>query len=213
MRGHPIKVRPSLVPIKEWLGKGNSKVQVALPSDAKPPPNQGSAQEWAIQALGLETDRIKDLVIQRGTDQEPVLVCVEVQPEEMVKMQTGEATFQLPWESNCRGIYVVNPDVGALDVEESTSVYFPQCILLKNTIWSYSTTHFDWTLISGQSYIAFTTVLQNMCFLPQTVRDSDFSLGWCDFVWRVDSKRLLRRNVPTYPRYIEKTGTTAPQLF
>ena len=136
MRGHPIKVRPSLVPIKEWLGKGNSKVQVALPSDAKPPPNQGSAQEWAIQALGLETDRIKDLVIQRGTDQEPVLVCVEVQPEEMVKMQTGEATFQLPWESNCRGIYVVNPDVGALDVEESTSVYFPQCILLKNTIWS-----------------------------------------------------------------------------
>ena len=89
MRGHPIKVRPSLVPIKEWLGKGQSKVQVALPSDAKPPPNQGSAQEWAIQALGLETDRIKDLVVQRGTDQEPVRVCVEVEPGELEKVQPG----------------------------------------------------------------------------------------------------------------------------
>ena len=47
----------------------------------------------------------------------------------------------------------------------------------------------------------------------RTVRDSDFSLGWCDPVWRADSKRVLRRNVPTYPRCIEKTGTTASQLF
>ena len=30
--------------------------------------------------------------------------------------------------------------------------YFPQCILLKNTIWSYSTTHFDWGSISGKLY-------------------------------------------------------------
>ena len=60
-------------------------------------------------------------------------------------------------------------------------IYFPQCILLENTFWSYSTTHFDWSLISGQLYIAFTTVLQNIHFFAG--HGADASEGADSVAW------------------------------
>ena len=52
--------------------------------------------------------------------------------------------------------------------------YFPQCILLKNTIWSYSTTHFDWSLISGQLYTGY-------CLIKTQAREWRWNQWGCRF--------------------------------
>ena len=56
-----------------------------------------------------------------------------------------------------------------------------QCILLENTIWSYSTTHFDWSLISGQLYRGFTT-RTSIKTLPREWR-------WCQWGWTFGALR------------------------
>ena len=52
-------------------------------------------------------------------------------------------------------------------------LYFPQCILLENTIWSYSTTHFDWSLISGQLCTGY-------CLIKTQARE----WRWYQWGWR-----------------------------
>ena len=59
-------------------------------------------------------------------------------------------------------------------------LYFPQCILLENTIWSYSTTHFDWSLISGQLCTGY-------CLIKTQAREwrwYQWGCRLCRFGWR-----------------------------
>jgi hypothetical protein len=119
MRGHPVEMRAAIVPVKEWLGSGKAMAQITIPGES---PNDRAAADWALEALGLVTERKKDLDIRRGSDQDPIILSVELNEEELQRLREGEGTFHLPWEGDCRGIYIVNPDVQQLEVAESQRV-------------------------------------------------------------------------------------------
>ena len=114
-----MEMRAAIVPVKEWLGSGKAMAQITIPGES---PNDRAAEDWALEALGLETERKKDLNIRRGSDQDPIILSVELNEEELQRLREGEGTFHLPWEGDCRGIYIVNPDVQQLEVAESQRI-------------------------------------------------------------------------------------------